>query len=123
MSKHSINIGNTSAELSLDEIYEAVAKNPTSGAKEKLQSTEDTLQQRGRRYGEFAEHAKISIRLKQIVDSNLDGKGVEPYMYESLYMIMHKIARILNGDPFYDDSWRDIAGYTELVVKELNRES
>ena len=95
----------------------------TNDAGEVLQSTEATLEQRGRRYGEFAEHAKISVRLRQIVDDNLDGRGVEPYMYESLHMIMHKIARILNGDPYYDDSWRDIAGYAELVVKELNRES
>jgi hypothetical protein len=36
-------------------------------------------------------------------------------------MITHKISRILNGDPNYDDSWRDIAGYAMLVVKELER--
>jgi hypothetical protein len=35
-------------------------------------------------------------------------------------MIVHKIGRILNGDPNYDDSWADIAGYAQLVVKELN---
>ena len=34
-------------------------------------------------------------------------------------MIMHKISRILNGDPNYVESWRDISGYAELVVKEL----
>lgn len=34
-------------------------------------------------------------------------------------MIAHKIARILNGDPDYDDSWVDIAGYATLVVKKL----
>jgi hypothetical protein len=39
---------------------------------------------------------------------------------EALEMIAHKIGRILNGDPNYDDSWRDIAGYAELIVKQLN---
>ena len=30
-------------------------------------------------------------------------------------MILHKLARILNGDPNYVDSWHDIAGYAILV--------
>jgi len=34
---------------------------------------------------------------------------------ESLEMIQHKTARILNGDPNYADSWHDIAGYATLI--------
>ena len=34
-------------------------------------------------------------------------------------MILHKLARIVNGDANYIDSWRDIVGYTQLVVDEL----
>ena len=37
-------------------------------------------------------------------------------------MIQHKIARILNGDLRYADSWHDIAGYATLVDKRLNGE-
>ena len=39
---------------------------------------------------------------------------------EALGMIAHKIARILNGDPEYGDSWHDIAGYAKLVEDSLN---
>ena len=38
---------------------------------------------------------------------------------EALEMIAHKIGRILNGDPDYDDSWVDIAGYAQLVADRL----
>jgi hypothetical protein len=38
---------------------------------------------------------------------------------EALEMIVHKIARILNGDPNYADSWVDIAGYAKLVADRL----
>jgi len=38
---------------------------------------------------------------------------------EALEMIQHKIARILNGDPNYADSWQDIAGYAQLIVKRI----
>ena len=34
-------------------------------------------------------------------------------------MICHKLSRIANGDPFYADSWHDIAGYSQLVVNIL----
>jgi hypothetical protein len=35
-------------------------------------------------------------------------------------MILHKIARIVNGDPNWSDSWRDIAGYATLVADRLD---
>jgi hypothetical protein len=34
-------------------------------------------------------------------------------------MISHKIARILNGDPCYHDSWHDIVGFAKLVADGL----
>jgi hypothetical protein len=34
-------------------------------------------------------------------------------------MIMHKIARIMNGDPNYRDSWVDIAGYAQIVADRI----
>jgi hypothetical protein len=42
---------------------------------------------------------------------------------ESLDMIANKIARIVNGDPNYLDSWVDIVGYTTLVVNKLEGKS
>ncbi len=40
---------------------------------------------------------------------------------EGLDMIANKIARILNGDPNYADSWHDIAGYATLVEKRIEQ--
>ena len=95
----------------------------TNDAGEKLQSTEETLKERGSRYGEFKTHAEISQQLKNIMFHGSDWDGMQEYQRESIEMICHKLARIANGDPFYDDNWRDIAGYAELVVKELNNGS
>ena len=38
---------------------------------------------------------------------------------ESLEVIATKIGRILGGDPTHKDHWDDIAGYAELVAREL----
>ena len=45
--------------------------------------------------------------------------ALAPHQKESLEMIQHKIARILNGDPNYSDSWHDISGYATLVENML----
>ena len=53
------------------------------------------------------------------------GRGLieDTVLCEAINMICHKLGRIANGDPTYDDSWRDIAGYAMLVVRYLNGES
>lgn len=81
----------------------------------------EILEERGSRYGSFEDNATTSQELKVFLD-----KSEAPLSYvqrEALEMIFHKISRILNGDPDYDDSWRDIAGYAELVVRHLNEKS
>ena len=84
-------------------------------------SVEQTLSERGARYGDFADHAEISQGLQEVMRAT-PGWGAMPAMHrEALEMIAHKIARILNGDPNYGDSWHDIAGYAQLVEKELSR--
>ncbi|RUO17092.1 hypothetical protein EJK55_1172 [Moraxella catarrhalis] len=37
-------------------------------------------------------------------------------------MIAHKISRLIAGDSYFIDTWRDIAGYAQLVVNELSNE-
>lgn len=40
-----------------------------------------------------------------------------PEQKESLDMTIHKIHRILTGDPNEVDHWRDIGGYSDLIVR------
>ena len=79
------------------------------------------LVERGNRYGDFKGHAEITIGLKQVIQDELykRHKFLAPDQTEALDMICHKIGRIVNGDPDYEDSWRDIAGYAQLVADRL----
>lgn len=86
-------------------------------------SVTDTLTERGKRYGKFKDHAKITQELKRAIFRHMDlVSKVEPDadQLEALEMICHKIGRIVNGDPDYADSWHDIAGYAQLVADRLN---
>ena len=79
------------------------------------------LAERGSRYGSFNTHAIVTQRLKQALSSGANWDFLEPDAKEALEMIVHKMGRVLNGDPDYDDSWKDIAGYAQLIVDRINR--
>jgi signal-transduction protein with cAMP-binding, CBS, and nucleotidyltransferase domain len=81
----------------------------------------ETLTERGERYGTFAGHAEVSQGLKRYMANELAkrNKVLADDQWESLEMIAHKIARIINGDADYVDSWVDIAGYAKLVADNL----
>ena len=79
----------------------------------------ETLAERGKRYGEFPEHAHITQSLKRAMVDSPNWPWLRDDQKESLEMVAHKIGRILNGDPDYHDSWHDIVGYTKLVADTL----
>jgi hypothetical protein len=83
------------------------------------------LEERGKRYGEFITHAKITQRLKAVAHAFAaeQGKTFDADQAEAIDMIFHKLGRILNGDPNYADSWVDIAGYAKLVADRLEQKN
>ena len=87
--------------------------------KPKTTDVDDTLNERGSRYGVFMDHALISQRLKSVMHSTPKWKHLEADQAEALEMLAHKIGRILNGDPDYHDSWHDLVGYAKLVADRL----
>lgn len=85
-------------------------------------SIENTLAERGNRYGDFADHAKIAQNIKRAMQS--PGYDALPDMHrQALEVIADKIARILSGDPNYADNWHDIQGYAKLVEDRLPKDS
>ena len=86
-----------------------------------------TLKERGSRYGEFKDFAKISQELKNTIFLDLtlntepEYKEINNVISEGIEMVCHKLARITNGDPYYLDSWRDLSAYAKLVCDELEK--
>ena len=77
------------------------------------------LDERAQNYGKFIEGATIMQGFKQYMHMADNWRSLAPDQREALDMIMHKIGRILNGNPDYVDNWRDIAGYATLVADRL----
>lgn len=78
-----------------------------------------TLQERGSNYGPFEGHARIAQQLKSVMRDTPKWADTTPEQREALEMIVHKIARLLNGRPDHQDSWHDIAGYATLVENRI----
>lgn len=78
----------------------------------------DVLAARGARHGDFTEHARITQNLKAMARNsvNLKEARLSSVETEAVEMILHKIGRILAGDPHYRDHWDDIAGYATLAA-------
>ena len=91
-----------------------------------MSSIDATLSERGQRYGEFEDHAEHSIAIKTLLFTLMGEEKAHTLkadQVEAICMISHKLARITNGDPHYDDSWRDVAGYAQLVANRLAKDA
>ena len=73
-----------------------------------------TLSERRGTHGEFAENARIAQALKDVMRDADGWERLTPSEREALEMIVHKVGRVLAGDPHYADHWHDIAGYARL---------
>ena len=94
-------------------------------------SIENTLAERGNRYGDFTDHADlaqgIQFRMQRFcLKADNEAGFIEPWkdrlnnvQRQALTVISDKIARILSGDPNYADNWHDIQGYAKLVEDRL----
>lgn len=91
-----------------------------------MANIDETLEERGKRYGSYIEHAVVSQGIKELLynalkyNKNVDLDTLDDDIKETLEMIAHKLGRIVNGDPYYADSYIDIAGYAKLVGDRLN---
>lgn len=104
-------------------VYKARKQNPFTNvaAATAPVAIEPLLTDRGTRYGKFKDTAQVAQELKRVLTrhAHATGNTFTDSQWEALEMICHKTARIVNGDPNYVDSWRDIAGYAQLVADEL----
>jgi hypothetical protein len=82
---------------------------------------DETLDARAVEYGKFIEGAEVMQMLKRVVLNALNNrdKVLAHDQAEAMDMIIHKIGRIVNGNPDVVDHWLDIAGYAKLVADRL----
>ena len=94
-------------------------------APEPVHAIDSILAERGSNYGKFSNHAHLAQTLKSVFDSHVRQYG-QPELFtdtmnEAIEMVLHKLSRIGNGTPVYIENWRDVIGYTQLAIDELEK--
>jgi len=86
-----------------------------------MSNVDETLDERAKEYGKFEDGAALMQGMKRLITAHAHkhGKTFTDDQWESLEMIVHKIGRIVNGNPDKVDHWVDIAGYAKLVADRL----
>lgn len=85
------------------------AKKAAAQVPQKILSVEEILEARGKEYGDFVEHARITQNIKTAYKDSPNWNSLTPAMKESLEMNAHKVGRILNGNIYLQQ--RQLAGY------------
>lgn len=79
----------------------------------------ETLQDRKSTHGDFTDHSSVAQKLKRAAYEGKNTYQLVDFEREAIDMILHKIARIMTGNPHHADHWHDIIGYAKLVEDRL----
>jgi hypothetical protein len=95
---------------------------PAVEASPKKIDVDATISERGNNYGKFKDGAALMQSIKRLITDHATkhDKTFTDAQWEALEMIVHKIGRIVNGNPDLVDNWLDIAGYAVLVAEGLD---
>jgi hypothetical protein len=57
----------------------------------------------------------------ELLMSGENAEALESHHLEAIHMIIHKLSRMVNGDPDYEDNIVDIIGYAQLLLNEIRK--
>lgn len=82
-----------------------------------IPTIDETLLVRGKTHGNYKEQGAFADSLKEKLGEGPNWKDMSGAQRDALCMIMMKVSRILHGDPNERDHWKDIAGYSTLIMR------
>jgi len=105
----------------LDEAFQPPEMVPMPELIQEETNIDQTLDERAQDYGKFKDGAALMQAIKRTLadHARMHNKTFADDQWEALEMIVHKIGRIVNGNPDKVDHWVDIAGYAKLIADRL----
>ncbi|WP_104748584.1 hypothetical protein [Helicobacter cetorum] len=79
------------------------------------------LDEREEKYGDYETMAMLDTELKEALRTHPNFIALPNEIKCSLEMILHKVARVVNGDYMHKDNFIDIKGYSELALRSIAR--
>lgn len=84
-------------------------------------TTSGLIDSRQGTHGEFNENSRATWEIVRTLQGERNWAVLPDNMKHAIYMIAHKMARIMAGNPEEPDHWQDIAGYATLVAQRLEK--
>ena len=84
-------------------------------------TTSGLIDSRQGTHGEFNENSRATWEILRTLQGERNWAVLPDNMKHAIYMIAHKMARIMAGNPEEPDHWQDIAGYATLVAQRLEK--
>ena len=78
------------------------------------------LSERHHTHGDFTDNARTAQQLKAVARAGVKWSEMTDVEREAIEMILHKIARAVNGNPHFQDHYDDMVGYAQLVSNRLS---
>ena len=72
------------------------------------------LKDRQTTHGDWGEGCEVEDKLVSILEGTVTWQHLSNHHRCALRMIVHKIRRIMVGDPDFVDHWDDIGGYAKI---------
>ena len=83
----------------------------------------ETLKIRGNKYGGYKRESDLIVEMINLLNDGKKAKSLENTDKHTLYMIVVKLVRIVNGGRLTArDSYLDIAGYATLAMEHIDGE-
>ena len=80
------------------------------------------LDERGKTHGDIVVQSYFSQEMKNVLHVSPHWRNMSTVKRECLEMIVHKISRVLAGNPNEPDHFRDIIGYSQLILNEIEKD-
>lgn len=84
-----------------------------------MATIDNILTERNQTHGDYREQAAFAQHFKRMMREGKNWPELDFYQAQSLEAFADKISRVLTGNFTEVDHWRDVAGYAQLVVREL----
>ena len=79
------------------------------------------LDERPKTHGDFTDGARFTQSVLQLAATMPGYSRATAVHKEGFHMIVHKLQRILAGDPDFAEHWHDVAGYANLVADRCEK--
>ena len=106
-----------------DQIVDRLLLGPRRKEENRMtQTTEQLTAERGKVHGDFTEVSETAQTFKNYARTRRNWERLTDVQKEGLDMILHKISRILCGDPNHKDHWDDVAGYAKITSDRIKHD-